>query len=114
MYDMGYDLIVNDEEVAEMSVLMQKKLELYNSKLKEMAGIMEQISVDAVIKGNIADNLRLLNSELSSLIGETDYLKERIKEELSEYLTEIEAADGRLYQDMGNIEMYGGEILFVG
>ena len=113
LYDMGYDLVVDDEGVAEMSAILQQKLELYDAKLDEMVGIMEKINTDAIMQGNIANNLGMLNTKLRSLVGETEHLKERIKEELSLYLTEIEDADGRLYQDMGCIEMYGGEIVYV-
>ncbi len=113
VYDMGYDLVIDDEGVTEMSAILQQKLELYDTKLDEMVGIMEKINTDAIMQGNIADNLRMLNAELYSIVGETEHLKERIKEELSLYLAEIEDADGRLYQDMGCIEMYGGEIVYV-
>lgn len=113
VYNMGYDLVIDDEGVTEMSAILQQKLELYDTKLDEMVGIMEKINTDAIIQGNIADNIRMLNTELHSLVGESEHLKECIAQELSRYLAEIEEADGRLYQDMGCIEMYGGEIVYV-
>lgn len=101
IYDMGFELIIKDEEVEQMSVVMTQRLELYNTYLEKVESIMKQTNTDAIVKGTIAENLRILNEQISLLVGETDYIKEQISVILAEYLIEIENADGALYGILG-------------
>ena len=78
IYDMGFELIIKDEEVEQMSVVMTQRLELYNTYLEKVESIMKQTNTDAIVKGTIAENLRILNEQISLLVGETDYIKEQI------------------------------------
>ena len=78
IYDMGFELIIKDEEVDQMSVVMTQRLELYNTYLEKVESIMKQTNTDAIVKGTIAENLRILNEQISLLVGETDYIKEQI------------------------------------
>ncbi len=101
IYDIGYDLVIKDAEVKQMSAVIAQRLELYENNLKQLVETMNQVREDAIIKGNMAENLELLNQQLQILVGETGSIKQQVTEYMTNYLVEIDEADGDLYGAFG-------------
>lgn len=107
MYDIGYKLIIIDEGVERAAQVMKKQMELFNTKLQELLLELDEVQDDAIMVGRIADNLSSVTLKMYGCLYQTPEIGGKIENLLTEYLAEIEAADGNIYINSEVYDMYG-------
>ena len=97
MYDLGYDLVVVDEEYADLGSALGTMAESLEAKLKSYDESLSRVVDAAVKEGEVAENLAGFKSLVAALNGETRWLAKQGKQILSQYVKDIDRADKQLY-----------------
>lgn len=97
MYEMGYDLFVDDEGVVEEAESLYQKADLFEQNLGQLVAMLEATLDDALIHGMVATNLARFLEEVRSLQTEAEEIAVQLKEGVTEYVAEIDTADNYLY-----------------
>lgn len=94
---LGYDLIVNEEELQTELQRMCQRAITYEETLKQYAEILKNAVADSVVEGNIAENLKIFQMEVSNLQGEIGEIVNMIYGLTVYYQSAIDEADSYLY-----------------
>jgi hypothetical protein len=97
VYDLGYDLVVEDSEfptlgssLTTMAAALEQKLTAYHDSLTRVTGA-------AVKEGVVAENLVAFQARVESLQGEASRLAKQIQQVLASFASEIDRADSDIY-----------------
>ena len=97
MYEMTYDLLVNDESIQAEAQELWKKAELFEQNLGQLVTMLEGTVNDAIIEGKVATNLTRFLEEVRSLQTEAEYIASEVKQTVEGYIEEIDRADNYIY-----------------
>lgn len=94
---LDYDLILDEEELqTKLGQIYQRAVE-YEETINKYAAIIESVVTNSVIKGNVAENLKLFQMEVSALQGEIADIAIMVYNLTQSYLYAIDDADSYLY-----------------
>lgn len=93
----GYDLVVEEEELQEELEQIYARAVNYEEALKLYCKLLKEIKEDSVMEGNTAENLKAFYAEVVQLKGDITEIAEQIYKTASYYQMEIDAADSYLY-----------------
>jgi len=93
MYDLGYNLIIADDDytnlgstVTTMALTLEDKLTDYNASLS-------RIIAGAVTQGDLSENLATFQTTAAGLKGEANRLAQQLRQILADYVSETEVKD---------------------
>ena len=93
----GYDLVVEEEELQEELEQIYVRAVNYEEALEQYCRLLKEIKEDSVIEGNTAENLKIFYEEVVQLKGDITKIAEQIYKTASYYQIEIDSADSYLY-----------------
>ncbi|WP_075721516.1 hypothetical protein [Roseburia sp. 499] len=94
---LGYDLIVDDEELnVELERIYQRAVK-YEETLKQYVEILKNVVTNSVIEGNVAKNLKFFYIQVLTLQGEIEEIVAMIQRLTLGYESAIDEADSYLY-----------------
>lgn len=93
----GYDLVVEEEELQEELEQIYARAVNYEEALKLYCKLLKEIKEDSVMEGNTAENLKAFYAEVVQLKGDITEIVEQIYKTASYYQMEIDVADSYLY-----------------
>lgn len=96
-YEIGYDIIVDEDNCDAMSKEYVKRAEKFEGVLAGFCEIIEDILATAVMEGALADNLAKYLEEVEKLKGEVLEIARQAKKCNDGFLTEMNAADSYLF-----------------
>lgn len=97
MYELGYDLKVDDEGFVSESEFLFGKAQEFELQLGILVEIMKQVTETAIMEGKTAENLVLYLEELSSLQTEAGELASTLRTMVGNYVASIDEADSYVY-----------------
>lgn len=93
MYELGYDLLLDEEGMMQEAEILAKKAEAFEEGLKNLEGMLKEIRNSAIMEGNAAENLSVFVKEVGMLKGEAERLKEEWKGKVEAYISAMDIAD---------------------
>lgn len=97
MYELGYDLLVDDDGVIQEAEKLYQKVDLFEQYLGQLVTILEATVDDAIIHGEVATNLGIFLGEVRALQTEAGDIASKVKETVNGYVSEMDAADNYIY-----------------
>lgn len=97
MYELGYDLLLNEKEIQTEVEMLAKKAEVFEKGLNDLEEVLKEMQNSAIIEGDSAKNLAVFVEEIGMLKGEADRMKEEWKSKIVAYVTAVDMADRLLF-----------------
>ena len=97
MYELGYDLLLNEKEIQTEVEMLAKKAEVFEKGLNDLEEVLMEMQNSAIIEGDSAKNLAVFVEEIGMLKGEADRMKEEWKSKIVAYVTAVDMADRLLF-----------------
>ena len=97
MYELGYDLLLNEKEIQTEVEMLEKKAEVFEKGLNDLEEVLKEMQNSAIIEGDSAKNLAVFVEEIGMLKGEADRMKEEWKSKIVAYVTAVDMADRLLF-----------------
>ncbi len=96
-YTIGYDIIVNDENVEESGLEYEGRCDSLEENIKRYIILLSKIKNEGIKSGAASENLGRFLEEVNSLKGEAEILAEEMKQCREAFLQGIDEADCYLY-----------------
>lgn len=97
MYELGYDLLADDDGIIQEAEKLYQKVDLFEQYLGNLVMMLESTVEDAVIHGAVATNLGIFLGEVRNLQTEAGDIAAKVKETVNGYVSEIDVADNYIY-----------------
>ncbi len=96
-YDIGYDILVMDDNCNLIGAEYEKRAKKFESVLRTYQNNLQDILDRAVMDGALADNLKKFKEEAKTLQNEANSIAASAKECNKQFLTDMDAADSYLF-----------------
>jgi hypothetical protein len=97
MYDLGYDLVVEDAEFTDLADALERMAGELEAKLGDYQRSLDRVVAAAIQEGLVAENLGLFADRATALAGEASDLAAGARRVLEGFVGEIDRADKELY-----------------
>lgn len=97
MYDLGYDLVVEDSEMTSTGTTLVTMADKLEKKLTAYDQSLARILAGAVMEGNVATNLADFRTRVTALQGESHRLAGLLRDCLDKYVGDLDRADKDIY-----------------
>lgn len=96
-YNIGYDLIVNDENCRTIGVQYIKIAQEFEDRLNEYINILNSVTANAIRTGVVSDNLAEYKQCVEGFKNQLSEISEAANDILINFLVDMDAADSYLY-----------------
>ena len=91
------ELIIDDDYCRDMGTTFQWQGEKLDELLKEYITIMENVSNQALLSGNVADAMKVYVSYVKKMDQQIGNISDSLKEDIDKFLKEIDSEDQYLF-----------------
>ena len=97
MYDIEYDILVNEEKMQSVAKEFKKRAGTYEKELKEYQTLLSDLVSDTVMEGEAAKNLSLFERQVRKLSKEAEQITKEIVRLVEKYHKDMDEADSYIY-----------------
>ncbi len=96
-YEIGYDIVVDDEKCSSICNEYQKRADKFEENLKEYLQILSRIKSEAIMEGSVSEKIDSLQELVEVLKGESINLASEAKKLNSSFLSDFDTADNYIF-----------------
>ncbi len=79
MAGLGYDLIVDDDGIKKEADMVFNRMNEFEMQLKILGRVLEEVTDNAIMEGNTADNLKVFAEQVQNLQEEAKDITKQLK-----------------------------------
>lgn len=96
-YEIGYDIIINDDEIEMIKGEIIARAETFEENVKTLNEIVERIVAEGIKKGEISNKLSRFSGEVSNLTTHLRDIAKEVTTQSDNFLQDIDTADSCLF-----------------
>ncbi len=97
MAGLGYDLIVDDDGIKKEADMVFNRMNEFEMQLKILGRVLEEVTDNAIMEGNTADNLKVFAEQVQNLQEEAKDITKQLKTTIYRYIESMDEADSCVY-----------------
>lgn len=97
MYKIGYDIVINDNEIEATQTAVKDFFEDFDERLAKYNASLNEIIENGIKSGRVNTNLSKFQLSIDQLESHSENINTRLQKVITDFLDDFDEADGSFY-----------------